>query len=121
MPTALEQTEAESQAISKGHPRVTLADIEGNISQKFFATGDQIVLAGENQDDTLAGETLRQLKVFTICILVMRNGFMVNGCSAPASPENFDAEYGKQLAYEDCIRQLWRLEGYSLRTRLAAT
>ena len=30
------------------------------------------------------------------------------------------SELGRKLAYEDCIRQLWPLMGFSLRDRLAA-
>jgi hypothetical protein len=48
----------------------------------------------------------------------MRNGFTVIGKSAPASAANFNAELGKKLAYEDAIRQLWPLMGFSLRDRL---
>ena len=51
----------------------------------------------------------------------MRNGFTIIGKSAPASPANFNAEFGQKLAYEDCIRQLWPLMGFSLRDRLAAS
>ena len=50
----------------------------------------------------------------------VKNGFKVVGKSAPASPENFDPEKGRELAYEDAFRQLWPLEGYLLRERLAA-
>lgn len=60
-----------------------------------------------------------QLKLLTICVLVMQNGFTVIGKSAPASPENFDPEKGNRFAYEDAIKQLWPLEGYALRERLA--
>ncbi len=49
----------------------------------------------------------------------MQNGFTVIGKSAPASPENFDAETGRLFAYEDAIKQLWPLEGYALRERLS--
>jgi hypothetical protein len=52
--------------------------------------------------------------------LVLKNGFTVIGKSAPASAANFNAELGKKLAYEDAIRQVWPLMGFSLRDRLAA-
>lgn len=63
---------------------------------------------------------MEQLKILSICIVVMSNGFTVVGKSAPASPENFNAEFGRELAYKDCIRQLWPLMGFALRDRLAA-
>ena len=55
----------------------------------------------------------------TIAIITMSNGFMVHGVSAPASPENFDPEVGKRYAFENAFRQLWQLEGYLLREKLA--
>jgi hypothetical protein len=57
--------------------------------------------------------------VLTVCIMRMRNGYKLVGKSAPASPENFDEQIGQELAYNDCIRQLWPLEGYLLCERLA--
>jgi len=54
----------------------------------------------------------------SICILMMKNGFIVIGKSAPASAANYDAELGRKFAYEDAIRQLWPLMGFALRDRL---
>lgn len=56
----------------------------------------------------------------TICIMELKNGFVLVGKSAPADPENFNAELGRKFAREDCIRQLWPLEGYALREKLSA-
>lgn len=55
----------------------------------------------------------------TVCALQLKNGFMVVGKSAPASPENFDADLGKKIAKEDARKQIWALEGYRLRSYLA--
>lgn len=95
---SLAASEAESNAVAVA-PRVSLTSMEVKI-----ATVDYI----------LHGDIL------TLCVLKMANGFFVVGESAPASPENFDAELGRKFAYENAIRQLWKLEGYSLRDRLAA-
>lgn len=56
--------------------------------------------------------------VLTVCCLTLLNGFNVVGQSAPASPENFDEALGRKIAFEDARRQIWRLEGYALKTRL---
>lgn len=112
---ALKATEEYSAAKST-HPRVSLADMEAKIVREVYFT------AGE-ADDALNGVVdgpCTPLHLLTICILVMSNGFTIIGKSAPASPENFDAEKGKTFAYEDAIKQLWPLEGYALRERLAA-
>lgn len=103
---SLENTEAEcaENAIA---PRVSLADIEGKVDACYQFTADTI---GEHPS----------LRLLSICVLVMRNGFTIIGKSAPASAENFNEELGRKLAYEDAIRQAWPLEGYALRERLAA-
>lgn len=69
----------------------------------------------------IVDETYYHHEHLTICVLTMKNGFFVVGTSAPASPANFDEQVGFELAYEDCIRQLWRLEGYALREKLSQT
>jgi len=108
---SLQQTDRESAAFAV-KPRVALADIEGAITARYDLNADDTVTA-------VGAPSHESLKVLSICILVMRNGFTVIGKSAPASPENFNAEYGKKLAYEDAIRQLWPLMGFALRDRLA--
>ena len=95
----LKATEAESAANAIA-PRVTLEGMEAKIVATNYVIHEGIL---------------------TLCILKMQNGFYVVGESAPASPDNFNAELGRKFAYENAIRQLWKLEGYSLRDRLAAT
>lgn len=90
-------------------PRVALRDIEGRIDNVVFFTGGDAAR-------TFGVPTgfPRGLDTLTICLVTMKNGFTVVGKSAPASPENFDMMKGRELAYEDAIRQLWPLEGYLL-------
>lgn len=113
---SLQQTEAECAANATA-PRVSLTDIEAAIAHRFEFTGADVLNAihwvDEKQPDAPS------LSVLSICLLVMKNGFTVIGKSAPASPENFNADLGQKLAYEDGIRQLWPLMGFSLRDRLA--
>lgn len=107
MTEALQATDALG-AEGATHPRVRLIDIQDAIESQYFTTADRAV--GHNQ--------LEPLNLLTLCILVMKNGFVVIGKSAPASPENFDAEKGRTFAYEDAVRQLWPLMGFALRDRL---
>lgn len=112
----LEQTEAECAANATA-PRVSLHDIENKIAARYCITADQAL----KHQYPLVELTKPNdaLKLLTLCILVMRNGFTVIGKSAPASAENFNAQLGAKLAYEDAIRQLWPLEGYALREKLS--
>ena len=108
--TGLEATEAECAANAVA-PRVSLASMEAKIAARYDFTADTALQQAPIHD---------ALKLLPICIIVMENGLSILGKSAPASPENFNAELGRKLAYEDAIRQLWPLEGYLLRTELAA-
>lgn len=56
----------------------------------------------------------------TMCFLTLKNGFIVTGESAAVSVENFDAEIGKNVAFENARQKIWALEGYTLRNALAA-
>lgn len=94
-------------------PRVSLADMEAKIAHKYeFVMGDAI--------DAMHMPVRNELSVMSVCVIVMQNGFTLIGKSAPASAANFDRALGKRFAYEDAIRQLWPLEGYSLRERLSS-
>jgi len=55
----------------------------------------------------------------TVCCVTLQNGFTVTGESACASPENFDAEIGEKIAFENARSKVWALEGYLLKERLA--
>jgi len=108
---SLQSSDQEAASVSVA-PRVSLADIESRISARYDLTADKAL-----GDDVPIMDSLRLL---SICILVMRNGFTIIGKSAPASAANFNADLGRKLAYEDAIRQAWPLEGYALRDRLSA-
>jgi hypothetical protein len=111
---SLESTEAECAANAVA-PRVSLANIEAAVAARYDMRGDDVV----GSTHVITKDEASRLALLSICILVLRNGFIVVGKSAPASRENFNAELGKKLAYEDCIRQLWPLMGFVLRERLA--
>jgi Phage protein (N4 Gp49/phage Sf6 gene 66) family len=105
----LQQSEAECAAVATA-PRVSLSDIEAVIACRYDTTGSKAIDSGAPEHEALDR--------LSICILVLHNGWTVIGKSAPASAENFNAELGKKLAYEDCIRQLWPLMGFNLRQKL---
>lgn len=73
-------------------------------------------------DATIVGEDYHVFPgtTLTVCALKLRNGFIVTGESAAASPENFDEELGRKIARNNARNKLWPLEGYLLRERLSA-
>jgi hypothetical protein len=94
--------EAKAIVATKTAPRVT----EDSIKAKIKAVGYHEI------------EGLATSTVGTLCVITMLNGWMSTGFSAPASPENFDAEVGRRYAYDNAFKQLWQLEGYLLREML---
>ncbi len=109
--SSLQQSDQDASDVAVA-PRVSLADIEESITARYEFTADKALGDGVPIVD--------ELKLLSLCIVVMKNGFTVIGKSAPASAANFDAELGRKFAHEDCIRQLWPLMGFALRDRLAA-
>ncbi len=107
---SLQTTDAQAAAVAVA-PRVQLKDIEAAIKARYDTTAANAVGTDVPR--------CRELDLLSICILVMQNGFVIIGKSAPASAENFNAELGRKFAYEDAIRQLWPLMGFALRDRLS--
>lgn len=93
-------TEAEIQAKGLNAPRLTPADI------------DYAILTA--QYHVFPGTTL------TVCAITLKNGYIVTGESAAASPENFDEVIGCKIAFGNARNKIWALEGYLLRERLSA-
>jgi exopolyphosphatase/pppGpp-phosphohydrolase len=96
-----EQTiEAEIQAKGLNAPRLTPAMIDAAIVGEHF--------------HVFPGTTM------TVCALALRNGFIVTGESAAASPSNFDEAIGRKIARDNARQKIWALEGYLLREKLAS-
>lgn len=98
MPNTENQTELEIQSKGLDAPRLAPNNIDAKIkSEEFHLLPHNI----------------------TVCILVLENGYKVTGLNhASVSPENFDAEMGRNLAYQDARRKIWKLEGYLLKEKL---
>lgn len=99
MPLNEQEVEAEIKAKGKTAPRITPEQVDAQIVGEAFYV--------------FPGTTL------TIAALTLKNGFIVTGESAAASPENFDEELGRKIARDNARNKIWALEGYNLRTKLA--
>ena len=53
-------------------------------------------------------------------MLVLKNGYTVTGEAACASPENFDAEIGRNIARQNAEQKIWPLMGYALKEKISA-
>lgn len=93
-------------------------EIEAEIKSKGLnaprLTPDMIDAAiASEQYHVFPGTTL------TVAALTLRNGYIVTGESAAASPENFDKDIGRKIARDNARNKIWGLEGYLLRERLS--
>jgi hypothetical protein len=99
MTTNEDQIESEIQAKGLNSPRLTPALIDAAIVSEQY--------------HVFPGTTL------TVCALTLRNGYIVTGESAAASPTNFDQAIGRKISRENARNKIWGLEGYLLRERLS--
>lgn len=125
-PTDDAAVEQQLQALGKTAPRITPIDVEANILEEHYCTAYEAAevaqfhkaMSGTGPMDPPKPHP--SLALFTICTLVLKNGFVVTGDSACASPENFNVEVGQRLARLKAIDKVWPLLGYELRSKLAA-
>jgi len=98
----MNENELESEIEEKGltAPRITPKDVDAAIAAIDF--------------HVFPGTTL------TVCALTLNNGFMVTGESAAASPRNFDADIGRDLAFSSARNKIWSFLGFRLRDQLAS-
>ena len=71
-------------------------------------------------DEAITSEQYHVFKgtTMTVCALTLRNGYIVTGESAAASPENFDEAIGRKIARDNARNKIWALEDYLLREKL---
>lgn len=115
-PATEQQIEQEIQSKNLNAPRLTPADIDATIVDEYYFTAAQGVGNNCNGYDAMGFHSV--LGTLTFCVLVLKNGFTVTGESACASPENFDAEIGRKIAFENARNKVWMLEGYLLKEKL---
>lgn len=117
--------EIETEIQSKGltAPRLTQYHIEAAIAAQYYIqpklNGAGAIAGWHVAPDFEVPKAIESIECLTICILVLRNGFTVVGKSACASPANFDVELGREIARQDAVSQVWALEGYLLKQKLA--
>lgn len=101
-------------------PKVTQTDIEAAITSAWYFTAhDGVTGAAGVLDGFNDGPLPDSLLLLTFCVLVLDNGFTAQGWSKCVSPENFDAQVGRDLARKDAIEKVWPLLGFRLADQLA--
>lgn len=114
------QVEQMIQDKGKTAPRVTPDAVEANIhSVHYFNAAEAAGLFEEHSRMTVEeAQEYQPLELLTFCVIILSNGFTVTGESACASPDNFDPEIGRKIAYDNARAKIWPLMGYHLKQQL---
>jgi hypothetical protein len=91
--------EHETEAKGLNAPRIKRADLEAEIADDMFLCG-------------IDGR-------LTICVLRLKNGYLVTGESAATHADNYDQARGKLVARANAVEKLWSLLGFRLRDQLS--
>ncbi len=117
--------EQEIQEKGLNAPRINPQQVDSVILSEHYFTAEQGVRSAyhDNNDvhigSTINAKAAEGLPCITFCVLILNNGFNIVGVNcASVSPENFDAQLGRKLAYEDARKKIWELEGYLLKEKL---
>lgn len=100
-----------STGIAQPVRTVTMEQIQNTIAEEHYLN------LGEALKVSLVPNS--GLALTTICVLVLKNGYTVIGQSACADPAKYDEQLGRQIAYNDAVRQVWPLLGYELKSLLS--
>lgn len=113
--TVEQQIEQEIQSKNLNAPRLTPDHIDSKIKAVEYILPRDVC---KRDNGVEVFDAPLPLQTLTFCILTLENGFTVTGESACASPENFDAEIWKKIAYDNAREKIWLLEGYLLKEKL---
>ena len=74
--------------------------------------------AGAVNTTPVTEDVQRELNLVTHCIIVLQNGFKVEGTSACVDPSSYDKALGEKFAFENAFEKIWPLEGYLLKEQM---
>lgn len=94
---------------------VTKELIESKIRNVYYINAGDAVKAS---DQGYNAEDLAELSLVTTCIIILENGYKVEGTSACVDPARYDKAKGEECAYENAFDKIWELEGYLLKQSL---
>lgn len=86
------------------HQIAAVAYIDKDVDFEIFHREEQTAFDQAN--------IVERLNCITICLMVMRNGFVHVGKSGYLRTEDYDAQVGRNMAYDDAFRHAWAAEGY---------
>lgn len=74
--------------------------------------------AGAANTTPVTEDVQRELSLITHCVIVLQNGFKVEGTSACVDPASYNEAIGQDLAFQAAFEKIWPLEGYLLKEQM---
>lgn len=90
---------------------VNKKSIEAKIKSVYYLNAGSALAMMDKIDEA----DKANLSLVTICIIILENGFKVEGVSACVDPANYNEQIGRECAYENAFEKIWEIEGYLLR------
>lgn len=97
-------------------PKVTIEQINSLIASEHYFTASDGVSGASN--GKVKHDSTNPMSLLTFCVLRLNSGFTVTGESACLSPDNFNAQTGREVARNNAISKIWMLEGYRIKSDL---
>lgn len=94
---------------------VSKSSIEAKIRGVYFINAGEAI---KNSNDGYTVADLAELNLVTICIIIMENGFKVEGTSACVDPKIYNEAIGQEEAYKNAFEKIWEKEGYLLKQKM---
>lgn len=94
---------------------VSKESIEAKIKSVYYFNGADAVKSAFVNPSAIPADDLTNLGLVTYCVIILENGFKVEGVSACVDSAIYDEQKGRQYAYENAFNKIWELEGYLLR------
>lgn len=93
---------------------VTKESIKAKIKSTYYLNAGAALAMMDKIDEA----DKANLSLVTICIIILENGFKVEGVSACVDPANYNEDIGRECAYENAFEKIWQLEGYLLKQNM---
>lgn len=97
---------------------VTKESILAKIKSTYYFNGADAAKTAFADPSAIPAEDLANLGLVTHCVIILENGFKVEGVSACVDPAMYDEQKGRDYAFENAFNKIWEVEGYLLRQAL---
>jgi hypothetical protein len=98
--------------------KISREDVEAAIRSEYYFTAQDGARSPYARHNGMHSDDDKELSLVTFCVLVLHSGFKVVGTSIPVNPVEFDAELGRDYAFDKAIEELVPLLGFQRKEQI---